>query len=289
MICELGPSSNDNDFQLVLVSEFIRGQEAAMPAAVELRSVTARRGGRTIWADADIELPTGAFTALIGANGSGKSTLIQIILGLLRPATGSVRVFGTAAKRGNADIGLVPQGHSLFNADEIRGIDLVALNARGARLGVRRTKASERESVDAALAAVGATAYADQRLRRLSGGQRQRISIAAALVGEPALVILDEPLAGLDLAGQVGLVELVHHLNHERGLTVLFATHDLNPVLDHIDSAIYIADGRPRFATVNQITDPGLLTRIYGTAVQVTRAADGCVFARTPTSRPVHP
>lgn len=251
-----------------------------MQAAVALHAVTASRGGRTIWSRGDFVLESGAFTALIGANGSGKSTLIQLILGLLPPATGRVEVFGLEARRGNRDIGLVPQGHNLTNAGEMRGVDLVKLNAFGTRLGLARPTAATRNSIQSALAAVGATSYGDRRLARLSGGQRQRISIAAALVGRPKLVILDEPLAGLDLAGQVDLVELVHQLNHELGVTVIFATHDLNPVLNHIDSAICIADGRPQLIPVDQVTDPALLTRLYGTTVSVTRAADGCVFTR---------
>lgn len=255
-----------------------------MPPAVVLHAVTARRSGRTIWSDADFTLATGSFTALIGANGAGKSTLIQIILGLLPPASGTVSVFDAPARRGNHDIGLVPQSHSLFNADEIRGIDLVVLNASGTRRGLARPSRAVQQAAQSALAAVGASAFGDQRLTRLSGGQRQRISIAAALVDQPRLIILDEPLAGLDLAGQVDLVELVHRLNHDLGITVIFATHDLNPVLNHIDSAIYIADRKPVLATTDEITDPELLTQIYGTSVQVVRDADGCAYTRTATS-----
>lgn len=260
------------------------GKRSATTAAVALHGVTARRGGRTIWSNAELELPTGSFTALIGANGSGKSTLIQIILGLLPAAAGTVSVFGAPARRGNADIGLVPQGHSLFNADEIRGTDLVMLNANGSRWGVAPPSRGVRRAAVSALTAVSATAYAGQRIGRLSGGQRQRISIAAALIGNPRLIILDEPLAGLDLAGQVDLVELVHRLNHDLGITVIFATHDLNPVLNHIDSAIYIAAGQPTLVSTEKITDPTLLTRIYGTAVQVVRDSDGCAYTRTTTT-----
>lgn len=249
-------------------------------AAVALRGVSARRGGHLIWSDADFEVPTGSFTAVIGANGSGKSTLTQIVLGLLPPAAGTVEVFGAPARRGNPAIGLVPQNHTLYNAAEVRCRDLVKLSTQGTRWGFGLRDSGQAAAVESALAAVGATDFAASRLGSTSGGQQQRISIAAALVTKPNLLILDEPLAGLDLAGQVELVELVHHINHDRGVTVLFVTHDLNPVLDHIDSAIYIVDQRPRFAPVAQITDPKLLTRLYGTAVQVTRTPDGCVFTR---------
>lgn len=126
-----------------------------------------------------------------------------------------------------------------------------------------------------------ATAIADRRFGEVSGGQQQRISIAQALINNPKLLVLDEPLAGLDLQGQVDLVELIHHINHERGVTVLFVTHDLNPLLPHIDSVLYLLDGQPRFGAADEVVDAALLTRLYGTPVQVTRTADGCVFTRT--------
>ena len=134
--------------------------------------------------------------------------------------------------------------------------------------------------MDEALDSVDARDFAHRRFGEVSGGQQQRVSIAQALVTKPDLLLLDEPLAGLDLSGQVDIVELVHRINHDRGVTVLFVTHDLNPLLAHIDSLIYFIDSTPRFGKVDDVVDSGLLTQLYGTPVQVTRTADGCVFTR---------
>ncbi len=246
--------------------------------AIELCSATAVRGGRPIWSDADLSVPEGAFTAVIGPNGSGKSTLAEVILGLVPLGAGSASVFGRPVRRGNPAIGLVPQRRALANATEIRCRDLVRAGATGTRWGIGLR--SGRDATDRALAAVGAAEWADERLGLLSGGQQQRVSIAAALVAQPGLLILDEPLTGLDLAGQVDLVELVHGINRRDGVTVLFITHDLNPVLDHIDSAVFLTGGRAHFAPVDEVIEPDLLSRIYGTPVQVSRTADGCVFTR---------
>lgn len=246
--------------------------------AIELCSATAVRGGRSIWSDAQLSVPDGAFTAVIGPNGSGKSTLAEVILGLVPLAAGSATVFGRPVRRGNPTIGLVPQRRALANATEIRCRDLVRTGATGTRWGIGLR--SGRDATDRALAAVGGAEWADRRLGLLSGGQQQRVSIAAALVAQPRLLILDEPLTGLDLAGQVDLVELVHGINRRDGVTVLFITHDLNPVLDHIDSAVFLTGGRAQVAPVDEVIEPGLLSRIYGTPVQVSRTADGCVFTR---------
>ncbi len=248
---------------------------------VSMHDVSAVRNGSTIWQGADLAIPTGSFTAIIGPNGSGKSTLVAMILGQLAPGKGSLEVFGHKPRTGNPDIGLVPQNRELQHAGLVLCRDLVALGIAGTRWGLGLRGRGIDDRVDAALAAVDATAIADRRFGEVSGGQQQRISIAQALINNPKLLVLDEPLAGLDLQGQVDLVELIHHINHERGVTVLFVTHDLNPLLPHIDSVLYLLDGQPRFGAADEVVDAALLTRLYGTPVQVTRTADGCVFTRT--------
>ncbi len=245
-----------------------------------LRDVRIDRGRRHVWSGANFEVPAGSYTAIIGPNGSGKSTLINLLLGVLPATNGSVEVLGAPAAAGNPRIGLVPQNHSLDHAGSILCRDLVALSVAGPRWGFGLRGAAIDAAVDEALEAVDAQDFAHRRFGEVSGGQQQRISIAQALVTKPDLLLLDEPLAGLDLSGQVDIVELVHHINHDRGVTVLFVTHDLNPLLAHIDSLIYFIDAVPRFGTVDDVVDAGLLTQLYGTPVQVTRTADGCVFTR---------
>ncbi|MEI8084315.1 MAG: ABC transporter ATP-binding protein [Actinomycetes bacterium] len=251
------------------------------PGIVTMRDVAISRGGRTIWSNATLDIPEGSFSAVIGPNGSGKSTFVSLVLGLLRPSHGQLTVFGKAPAVGNRKIGLVPQNHTLDNASAVLCRDLVGLGVLGTRWGMGVRNKHITQAVDEALEAVDALGYADQRYGDVSGGQQQRISIAQALVTHPKLLILDEPLAGLDLLGQVDIVELVHRINHDRGVTVLFVTHDLNPLLAHIDSVLYMLDGQPHFGPTDQVVDSHLLTRLYGTSVQVTRAADGCIFTRT--------
>lgn len=250
-------------------------------AVVVMHDVSAVRNGRTIWHGADFAIPTGSFTAVIGPNGSGKSTLVAMVLGQLQPGKGSLEVFGNSPRTGNPDIGLVPQNRELEHAGSVLCRDLVALGIAGTRWGLGLRGRGIDDRVEAALAAVDATSFADRRFGEVSGGQQQRISIAQALINDPKLLVLDEPLAGLDLQGQVELVELIHHINHDRAVTVLFVTHDLNPLLPHIDSVLYLLDGQPRFGATDDVVDAALLTRLYGTPVQVTRTADGCVFTRT--------
>ncbi len=249
--------------------------------AVRLTDTSVRRGRRMIWSGATFDVPTGSFTAVIGPNGAGKSTLINLLLGGLKPASGTVEVLGSPAETGNPRIGLVPQNRSLDHAGSILCRDLVALGLVGTRWGIGLRGPDLAAAVDDVLTAVDAQDYAHLRFGDVSGGQQKRISIAQALITKPDMLLLDEPLAGLDLSGQVDIVELVHHINHDRGVTVLFVTHDLNPLLAHIDSLVYLIDGTPRFGNVDDVVDSGLLTRLYGTPVQVTRTADGCVFTRT--------
>lgn len=249
--------------------------------AVELVDASAARGSKLIWSNANVRIPAGAFTAVIGPNGSGKSSLVALLTGQLKPHSGELRVFGEPARSGNIQIGLVPQNHALENSRSILCRDVVALGMAGTRWGLGLRGKAVAAAVNDALRAVDATHFADRRIGEVSGGQRQRIWIAQALVTRPHLLVLDEPLAGLDLQGQVDLVELVHRINHDLGVTVLFVTHDLNPLLAHIDSVLYILDAQPHFGRAGDVIDTQLLTRLYGTAVQVTRTADGCVFTRT--------
>lgn len=252
----------------------------AVPA-VRMRDVAVRRGGSTVWAGATMEIPQGSFTAVIGPNGSGKSTTAQLLLGMLPTSAGELEVLGEPPRKGNPQIGFVPQNHSLAQGATISCRDVVGLGVLGNRWGSGIRTKGVRAQVDAALAAVGATSYADARFDNVSGGQQQRVSIAQALINNPKLLVLDEPLSGLDLHGQVEIVELVHKINHDLDVTILFITHDLNPLLAHIDSVYYIYEGAAYFGTRDEVVDAELLTKMYGTPVQVTRTDDGCIYTRT--------
>jgi zinc/manganese transport system ATP-binding protein len=247
-------------------------------AAVVLDDVSLRLGHRTIWQHATLSIAQGAMVGLIGPNGTGKTSLLRLLLGQIRPNAGAIRVLGGAPRRGNAAIGYVPQRRTLESDLALRGRDLVLLGLIGHRWGFGPASAEDRAAVDEALVSVGAREYADQPVGILSGGEQQRLLIAQALLTHPKLLLLDESLASLDLSSRHDIVHLVDDLRRERNIAVLFVAHDLNPLLEVLDSLIYILDGQPVAGTLDEVLQSELLSRLYGTQVHVHCTEDGHRF-----------
>jgi zinc/manganese transport system ATP-binding protein len=256
-------------------------REQAEDAAVSFRGAAARLGGRWIWRGVDLEIGRGEFVAILGPNGAGKSTLLRAVLGVVPLAEGSVTVLGRPVRRGNADIGYLPQRRRFDPDLRIRAADLVRLGLDGASWGVplpvgRRARERSRR-VEAMLALVGARGYAHRPIGELSGGEQQRILIAQAMVGGARMLMLDEPLESLDLANQQAISELVRRLGREEGVTVLLVAHDVNPILPFLDRVVYVAGGRVVGGAPEEVIDGGTLTALYGSPVEVLRTADGRV------------
>jgi zinc/manganese transport system ATP-binding protein len=254
--------------------------EMTPPPALSFSDVSARRGGQTVWSHADFDVPAGGIIAVIGSNGAGKTTLLQIVLGLIAPATGRVRVFGEPPGEFNDRIGYVPQNFGAAPGEAVRARDAVMLGLNGNRWGFAGSSHSDSERVDEVLASVDATALGDKRLSQLSGGQRQRVALAEALVGAPSLLILDEPLASLDLRTQSEIVALLGRINSELGVTILVVAHDLNPLLNVLTSAIYLLDGHAHFDTLDGVVNEELLSHLYGTRMEVVHTPQGELFMR---------
>jgi zinc/manganese transport system ATP-binding protein len=247
------------------------------PAAA-LVDAAVRYGGRTIWSDASFTIRAGEFVGLIGPNGTGKTSLLRVLLGQVPLSAGQAYVLGRSPRRGNPAIGYVPQRRTLEADLAVRGYDLVLLGLIGRRWGLSRTTAAERRAVDQALLAVGAASYAERPMGLLSGGEQQRLLIAQALLTEPSLLLLDEPLASLDPRSQHEIVNLVDALRRERGVAVLFVAHDLNPLLRVLDRVVYILEGRPCIGTVDEVVHADLLGALYRTPMRVLRTDDGQLF-----------
>jgi zinc/manganese transport system ATP-binding protein len=241
---------------------------ASPPAtsALNVRHVTVTLGGRTVLDDVSFQLAPGELTGLIGSNGAGKTTLMRVILGLQSPSGGTVEV---PRRDRRPSIGYVPQKFLLDPDMPLRGRDLVALGIDGHRLGVPRPSGARRQLVERALKAVDAQGFADTRVGRLSGGEQQRILIAHALISRPALLLLDEPLANLDLKSAREVVQLLAHIAREQGVSVLISAHEMNALLTVMDRVVYLAGGRAASGSAQEIVRSDVLSRLYGHHVDV--------------------
>jgi zinc/manganese transport system ATP-binding protein len=232
--------------------------------ALNVDGVTVSFAGRTVLDDVSFELGQGEFTGLIGANGAGKTTLFRVILGLQRPSRGRVETVG-------AIIGYVPQKFLLDPDMPLRGRDLVALGLDGQRLGLPLPSRAKRRLVDEMLEAVDARPFADRRVGQLSGGEQQRILIAHALISRPKLLLLDEPLANLDLRSAQEAVGVLSRIAREQRIAVLISAHEMNPLLPVIDRIVYLAEGHAASGTVEEVVRSDVLSALYGHHVDVLR------------------
>lgn len=258
-----------------------REESGAHTTIVTFQDAAVMLGNRTIWRQATFSLEEGEFVAILGPNGAGKSTLLRLLLGLIRPSEGSVRVLGQTPQRGSSAIGYVPQRRLLDPDLPVRGRDLVMLGLDGVHWGFALPGVARRQQharVTEALAAVEATAYADRPIGQLSGGEQQRLFLAQALVGRPRLLLLDEPLASLDLRSQGGIAHLVARIAREWGITVLLVTHDINPVLPVVDRVLYIARGQVAIGKAEEVITTAKLSSLYEAPVEVVRDSLGRIF-----------
>ncbi len=245
---------------------------APVAPAVTLRGARLSFGARTLWSGLDLDVAPGEFVAVLGPNGSGKTSLVRVMLGLQPLSAGEVRVAGREPRRGSPAIGYIPQQKALDPDLPLRGRDLVGLGLDGHRLGVGwRGRRARRERVDAALVAVGGTGYADAPVGRLSGGEQQRLRVAQALVGDPAVLLCDEPLLSLDLAHQRTVTELIDRRRRTASTAVLFVTHEINPILPLVDRVLYLVDGRFRVGPPSEVMTSEVLSALYRTDVDVLR------------------
>jgi zinc/manganese transport system ATP-binding protein len=248
-------------------------------SAIVANGLAAAYRDRLIWRDATFTVRTGEFVAVLGPNGSGKSTLLRLLLGLLPPAAGSLQVLGKRPHRGNADIGYVPQRRNIDRDLPVQGRDFVHLGIDGDRWGVAVGNAADtHQRVDQAIRSVQAEAYADRPIGRLSGGEQQRLLLAQALAGKPQMLLLDEPLASLDLRNQIVIAELVAELARANGLTVLLIAHDINPLLPIVDRVLYVAHGGVAIGKPAEVITTEQLSRLYDAPIEVLHDSHGHMF-----------
>ncbi len=254
--------------------------EARSGPAIHAADVEVRYRNRVVWQQASFDVQPGEFVAVIGPNGAGKTTLFRMLLGLHWPSSGNLTVLGEAPRRGNPRIGYVPQRHTIDRDTHLACDKLVRLGYPGDRWGPgkrlrpiawgpRFRLRGERDAAARALADVGASDIASKSLGTLSGGELQRIFLAEALVGDPDMLLLDEPLSNLDLRRSRELVETIHWLVASRGVTTLLVAHDINPMIKCLDKVIYIANGKVATGPPSEVLTSERLTALYGVRVEV--------------------
>jgi zinc/manganese transport system ATP-binding protein len=256
---------------------------------VELAHAAVELGGRTLWSDLTFTVGSGEFLAVLGPNGVGKTTLLKVLLGLVPLSAGSVLVNGSAPHRGNDEVGYIPQQRAFDQNLPVRAKDLVRMGLDGHRWGLPHRSRADRRRLDEVMEAVGATAYAEAPVGLLSGGEQQRLRIAQALLGDPRVLLCDEPLLALDLASQRAVTELIDRRRCHAGTPVVFVTHEINPVLPYVDRILYLVRGRWAIGAPTEILTSERLTDLYGIPVDVIKVRDRFVVLSAEHDLPTEP
>ena len=237
--------------------------------ALHISDVTIRLKGCDILKEVTADIAAGEFIGVLGPNGSGKTTLIRALLGLIPLHSGKIMLFGKAAGEENDQIGYMPQTMTLPQTSALSARALLKAVEEGNRWGIPWYSKATTQKIEEVLALVGATDYADTSFNRLSGGERQRILLAQALLGKPRLLLLDEPLTGLDPHHQGKLVQYINNVRNSLGTTVLFITHDINPLLGTMDRVLYMAGGSAVIGAVEDVVSSDVLSRLYQGKMEV--------------------
>jgi zinc/manganese transport system ATP-binding protein len=243
-----------------------------MSAALLISDLGVSLGGNPILSGVNAEIRAGEFIGVFGPNGAGKTTLMRCLLGTLRPSRGSITIFGLTPARASREIGYMPQGNMGFESSALSARALVHAAWRGERWGVPWSSASAHAEVDRVLQVTQAESYADRPFSVLSGGERQRVMLAQALLGQPKLLVLDEPLAGLDPKNQALLIECIAEVKRLMNATILFVAHDMNPLLEVMDRVLYLAGGGALLGEIDEVVNSRSLSQLYKFPIEVIRA-----------------
>lgn len=254
-----------------------------MTSVVRFDDVALGYGRKPLLRGITFEIDSGDFLGLVGPNGSGKTTVLRALLGTLAPLHGRIAIAPEVR------FGYVPQRDQIDSGFPLRVLDVV-LMGRYHRIGLgRRPSAPDRAAAIQALQHVGIADLAEKHLSDLSGGQKQRTLIARALVGDPTVLVLDEPTNGLDLVSTTQILSLVRELHEHDGLTVLMVSHALNEVANYVDRLALLVDGTLKIGAVEDILTEKALTALYRIPVEVSSVGGHrIVVARRHQGEPFH-
>lgn len=234
-------------------------------------------GQKNIWSGANFSVNKGEFVGVLGPNGAGKTTLLRLLLGLSKPKKGKLKIFNEDPRRGNPRIGYVSQRRLIDDQFNIEVLEVVRMGLNGTKWGfaLPSTARQERKQALAALNSVDSVNLAQRPLGQLSGGELQRVLLAQALVGKPEILLLDEPLANLDIRRETELVRLIASVAKNEKVTILLIAHDLNPLLPVVDRLIYVVNGKLATGKPKEIVTSKKLSELYGAPIEVLRDKRG--------------
>ena len=246
-------------------------KKAATTPVLQISDATMAYGDKVLWTGLNLTVQPHEFIAVIGSNGSGKTSLLHAILGQEQLTAGQIRVNGKPVRRGNKNIGYIPQHRATDANTPMRARDLLRLGFDGHRWGLPFTGRRVTARVNHVLDCIDGHDLADKPVGTLSGGQLQRFRVGQAVIASPDLILADEPLSALDLQQQQAVANLIDEERREHEAAVLFVTHDVNPILGMVDRVLYLANGQFRIGTPDEVLRSEVLSELYGTQVDVLR------------------
>ncbi|MBI4607043.1 MAG: metal ABC transporter ATP-binding protein [Planctomycetes bacterium] len=262
------------------------GAAAIGPLPVEVHDLTVAYGTQPVLWDVDLTLPEGHLIAVVGPNGAGKSTLLKAIVGLVRPITGWVKVYGEPYERRRSWVGYTPQRESVDWDFPTSALDVVTMGLYGRVGWFRRPSRRHREMALACLEKLGIRDLAGRQISQLSGGQQQRVFLARALAQEARLYLMDEPFAGVDATTEKAVLSLLQDLRRE-GKTVVAVHHDLQTVAEYFDHVVLLNLRLVAAGPVATTFTPENIHRAYGgRPTGLSQAAEALLSRRPPGGGP---
>lgn len=256
--------------------------------AVTLDNVNVHLGGEWILRNLSFNVPVGEFMGIIGPNGAGKTTLLRVLLGTIQPQDGTVKVAGKEiTSTGSPLIGYVPQSRQIDPETPLQAWDFVSFGLPH-KYRPWLTK-EDRKLIQEALRLTDSERYAHKPLGKLSGGERQRLFLAQALLRDPKVLLLDEPTSNLDPGAQENLAAVVERVNRERGISVVFVSHDVNLISRYAHQILYLTRDHYVKGTVEEVMQPEVLTKLYGVPVEVTKSGANILVSSPNLMEPVTP
>lgn len=238
---------------------------------IEVENINFSYNSIPVLENVSFAVKNGEYLGIIGPNGGGKTTLIKIILGLLKPNSGSVKIFGVDNKsfKERALIGYVPQRASQEITKFPATVEEIVRSGRTARVGMlKRFNQNDVAAVNKAMEVADITKHKTKLLSDLSGGERQRVFIARALAGEPKILILDEPSVGVDLTAQEKFYSFIEKLNRDYGLTIVFVSHDIDVVAHEVKCLLCLNKNLVCHGVPREFLKDEYLEKLYGKKVK---------------------